>query len=260
MGQKLFEDRITTLSESGGTISLAAGARLTIGGQQYVTSSVLDVAADLSTANTRYQIYAVLSGGVPTLVVSQNENSVGPAGENAWKLVGSYYTNGASTVAFGSFVNIDGAPTTKNGVDFDLVISSGTLASSADIGAEWRRRGDTCHVMIQLQDVSQTGAVNGSGNASFDAPFTAADISRNTSNIGHGTLTYFDGRIVTASAAMLGPDELWATSAVRDNGNGTADSAGNWNFTIMDLTALERLGYELEYAVDGWDSTPIKDL
>jgi len=260
MGQRFLEDKITALSESSGTITLASGARLTIGGQQYVTAGALNVAADLSNANTRYQIYAVRNAGATELVVSSNENSVGPAGHNAWKLVGSYYSNGESTVAFGSFVNIEGSPTTKGGVEFELVPTIGTLSSSAVIEAEWRREGDICQIMISLEDASPTGASNGSGNVTFEAPFDAASISRNTSNIGHGVITFDDTASANGMASMLGSNGLWATSCFKDSGNGTADFVGNFNNSIIDLTQLNRLGYELEYAVDGWDATPIKDL
>lgn len=125
MGQRLFEDKITTLSEAGGTITLPAGARLTIGGQQYVTSAALNVAATVAAANTRYQVFAILSGGVPILSVSTNENSVGPAGAAAWKLVGSYYTNGNSSIGFGSFVNIEGTPRTT-AIPFEWTVTAST--------------------------------------------------------------------------------------------------------------------------------------
>jgi len=92
MGQKLFEDKIGALTEAGGTISLASGSRLTIGGQQFVTTSTLqDTPAGLAT-ETWYRIYAVLSGGVPILAVSANNNITGPAGEDAWKLVGHFFS------------------------------------------------------------------------------------------------------------------------------------------------------------------------
>jgi len=110
MGQKLRDDKITILSHSAGNIILASGAYLTIGGQQYVTSSQLIVALPVMTASTRYFIYAVLSGGVPALVISQNVNSVGPVGFTSWKLVGALFADGSVTPVFGAFINIKGIP------------------------------------------------------------------------------------------------------------------------------------------------------
>jgi hypothetical protein len=110
MGQKFFEDKII-LSESAGTISLGNGSRVTIGGQQYSLSAAVNVAADTTAAVTRYQVYAVESGGAVSLVTSTNENSVGPAGHSAWKLVGSYFSGDIGS--FGSFVTITGKPETN---------------------------------------------------------------------------------------------------------------------------------------------------
>lgn len=103
MGQILRADKIGVLSEAGGTISLSSSI-LTIGGQQYQTSS-LNVVADLSSANNRYQVYAISTAGVISIVTSQNENSVGPAGSDAWILVGSYWSD--STSSFDNFIEIN---------------------------------------------------------------------------------------------------------------------------------------------------------
>lgn len=127
MGQVLLQDKIGALSEAGGTITLQP-SRLTIGGQQYTTSA-LNVAADVSSANTRYQIFATVTAGVVSLVVSQNENSVGPAGFNAWKLVGSYMTNGLSPISFGSFINITDTPSTVDAIRYEPITQAfGTIS------------------------------------------------------------------------------------------------------------------------------------
>lgn len=97
-------DKIGSISESGGTITLQPSI-LTIGGQQFNETVALNVSATLAAVNTRYQVYAVRSGGNTILAVSANENSIGPAGYTAWKLVGSYYTDGA--LGFDSFLNIN---------------------------------------------------------------------------------------------------------------------------------------------------------
>jgi hypothetical protein len=148
MGQVLLQDKITQLTESSGTITLAAGARLTIGGQQYTTSSALNVAANVSSPNARYQIFAVLNSGVVELVVSSNENSVGPAGATAWKLVGSYYSNGLSPIGFGSFVNIEGVPKTGS-IEYIPSCTLNTNISSGPNGY-WERDGKFIHIRNHL--------------------------------------------------------------------------------------------------------------
>jgi len=100
MGQILREDEIGVLSELANAITLASSI-LTIGGQQYSTSS-LNVAADISSATTQYHIYAVLNAGNVELVTSLNDDSVGPAGYSAWKRVGSYFTD--TVINFDYFV------------------------------------------------------------------------------------------------------------------------------------------------------------
>ena len=102
------KDKIGALSENAGIISLAPSI-LTIGGRQVETKSNLTVAVPSLTANTRYQIFAINSSN-PTLVISTNENSQGPVGAIAWKLVGSFMANGLSSVSFGAFLNITGSP------------------------------------------------------------------------------------------------------------------------------------------------------
>ena len=104
------QDKIGSLSEAGGTMTLAPSI-LTIGGKQYDTEASLNVSWGGSAQATLYMIYAVVSGGTVQLVTSTNYNSVGPAGYNAWKLVGAYsigYDIVADAPKFWEFVPIDG--------------------------------------------------------------------------------------------------------------------------------------------------------
>lgn len=132
--QKLRSDRIGTLTESAGIITLASTAArpsfFTIGGQQYKVTSNLTYTEATHTAVTLYYIYAVLSSGVVTLVRSTNVNSVGPAGFSAWKLVGAYYSDGLGGLGFGSFVSITGIPQTLNRIKYiGDIVDSGTNGS-----------------------------------------------------------------------------------------------------------------------------------
>jgi hypothetical protein len=112
MAQKLFQDKISTLSEAGGIITMSAGAIMTIGGQQYTTTAPLQVTPVGLIVQTYYRIYATVSGGVVSLVVSANNNSTGPAGHTAWKLVGHFLNTrlgnikGVSEAIDGKYVNM----------------------------------------------------------------------------------------------------------------------------------------------------------
>lgn len=101
-------EKIGTLSENTGVISLTA-SRLTIGGQQHITST-LNLTMSGLVQNTMYMIYAVVSAGTVILVQSTNTNSTGPAGYTAWKLVGSFSTN-ATAATFLSFNDINAVRT-----------------------------------------------------------------------------------------------------------------------------------------------------
>lgn len=111
------KDRIGSLTHGSGNINMGSSI-VTIGGLQYDTEGARSVALPAMSANTRYQVYAVINSGDVALVISQNENSVGPAGYSSWKLVGSFYSNGLASVAFGAFLSITGVPKTLSQVSW----------------------------------------------------------------------------------------------------------------------------------------------
>ena len=106
IGQQIKDERLGTISHSAGIISLAPST-VNIGGIQVDTDALSrNIISDLTmTANTLYMVYAVMLTGAPVMRISTNVNSVGPAGFTSWKLVGAFYSNGMSPIAFGSFVN-----------------------------------------------------------------------------------------------------------------------------------------------------------
>lgn len=140
MAQNIRIEKIGTLSQNAGVLSLGPSI-IKIGGQQYSTPSLSrPIALDVTmVANSRYQVYAVLSGGVPTLKISANENSVGPVSFAGWKLVGSFYANGMSPVAFGSFVTIEGSQETG----YISYIPTGSWTVNATYSGFWKLSGNT---------------------------------------------------------------------------------------------------------------------
>lgn len=111
MGFKQGDDKIGTLTQNSGTISLAASL-LTIAGQQYrtaVLSRLISTDVTLA-ANTLYIVYAILNGSTVELRVSANMNSVGPSGFSSagWCIVGAFVSG--STSAFAAFIPITGLP------------------------------------------------------------------------------------------------------------------------------------------------------
>jgi len=173
MGQRIKEDKFGTISHSSGTISLAASI-LTIGGQQYVTSALSRlISTDVTlVALTRYMVYAVISGGSPALRISTNVNSVGPAGFTGWKLVGAFYSDGMSPVAFGSFVNLEGKPGTNYMPYQPVWSSSGTQPTLGASSLTGRVRLDGDQQIFDFNLLGGAGLSAGTGQYFFSAPFT----------------------------------------------------------------------------------------
>jgi len=267
MGQRLFEDKITNLSESGGTITLAAGARLTIGGQQYITNSALNVAVDVTSANVRYQVFAVLSGGAVILVTSQNENSVGPVGEDAWKLVGSYYTD--DSIAFGSFVNIKGRPVTSP-IPYSLVLSGESVppvrGGTVTEEARWYIDGE--YMLIDWTYKHVTAGVQGTGGYIFKLPQSAGYII-DTSNI----ITLTDTNIIVPTTIGRGYVHL-AASPLNTHVVVRNDVAPDelmmrvlpgtdafWGSTVHQMGNVNlSAGFHARVPIQGLSNTPIEDL
>ncbi len=176
MAQKLRDDKIGTISHSGGTISMAASssnpAWLTIGGQQYRVTSTLSrtISADVTLAQaTRYQVFAVISGGNVVLRISTNENSIGPSGFASWKLVGSFLSQGFAA-AFGGLLPIDRKPIIRwsAGSTTNVGATSGVITNIAydvanDTHGQWQN----------AQGAFNAGTGNyATNNARFRIPFT----------------------------------------------------------------------------------------
>jgi hypothetical protein len=247
MGQVLAKDKIGALSQALGTITLAP-SRLTIGGQQYVTSA-LNVAANLSVRNTRYQIYAVISGGSPILVISTNENSVGPVGYNSWKLVGSYYTDGMGSIGFGSFVNIVGPPKTNNIIYSPNTFNLGATSSAA---CEWSRDGQFMNLMIQLI-FSAAGSAAGAGiGIPLNTTIATADLAG--SLFGHGS--WFDASVAqeyVCQVAYAIPDADRVTFVPDNQGSNLLQGNELANGDYL------RVG-GAQIPIVGWSNTSIEDL
>jgi hypothetical protein len=263
MGQVLKQDKVGLLSESGGTITLAPST-LTIGGQQYSTSS-LNVAATVDSAHTRYFIYAIRNAGSTILTISENVNSVGPAGEAAWKLVGAYYTDDAP--GFGSFVNIEGKPISSPiafNIELTAEVITPTRGGTPTEEAHWQI--DGAFMYIDWTYRHQTAGVAGSGAYILRVPFNFAI---NTSNI----ITLSDPNIIVPTTmgrayVHLAASPINAHLVVRNDSSprdlimrvlpgtdafwgNTVHSMGNVNLSA---------GFNGRIPIQELSDTPLKDL
>lgn len=119
MGLKFStKESIGAISHAGGVITLA-DSLINIGGQQYKTGVLQrTISTDGPfSANTRVNVFVGLLADVPVMRLSQNENSAGPVGFLAWRLVGAIQLSDVDDT-FGAFFNIEGIPSTLT-YDFD---------------------------------------------------------------------------------------------------------------------------------------------
>lgn len=270
MGQILKKDKIGSLSYSAPDIVLQAST-LTVGGQQYVTSSLTrTIATDVSmAANTRYQVYAAVSGGVVVLRISANENSVGPSGFTAWKLVGSFYSNGGST--FGAFVSINTTPNTgwiNNGVVNITSIGGGAGGGSTAVNTTWIRRvGDSAQIRLDYRQTS--GGSLGTGDYLFALPaglsmdVNKVNVYATAEGLGGFLTNGILGSGLVSNAGNSGVCIVvpYDSTNVRLAGDDSANSQFYIGQSAYGLNAAT-LNYAAEFTVPivGWSITPIEDL
>lgn len=257
MAQKLRDDKIGSLT-GGASITMAASsaspAWLTIGGQQYRITTSLAVTTVISSANTRYQVYAVLSGGVPVLVISANQNSVGPAGYTSWKLVASYYTNGSSPVAFGSFVNIEGAPSTGL-VPFVPVVRTNIASDVANFSSGpsgfWMRSGGKLYWNAGFA-TGGGGLTGTAGSLIINGP---ANLPGSQGGVSDGILGSLAGQFTVENFSPINGGAFYVFS-------GTDVSLMKATANVMQLSDFNAAGINplVQIECAAFNSTPIKDL
>lgn len=274
-------DKITALNHITGTYNLASGAILTIGGLQYTTDAVKSVTPSGLAGTQRYQIYAVISAGDVILVVSTNENSVGPAGSTSWKLVGCFYTDGMSSVGFGAFMNIKGIPKTDRRIQYLGQIVDGNNASVISAAPitnayYWERSGQQ-GLYAGGYYQSATVGINGSGPYYYIKPPAGhvfiQDLlgAGNTgSGIGHaqgdvGGATFMQGsRGGVVSSPFNGVSLRGLTNVAGgsvDGGNwGPAAGGGTIDPFAMNVVNMGMTWERIAVTVSGFADTPIEDL
>jgi hypothetical protein len=261
MARVIGLDKIGTLSHSGGIITMNPSL-LTIGGQQYRTLSSITrtIATDITmAANTRYQIFAVVSGGVVQLRISANENSVGPAGFASWKLVGSFYANGVTgSIAFGSFVNIEGAPASGRNLFLPVV---GGMSAIATYATYWERKQN-----MMLVSGTFTANTPVASQLTITIPSPSA-IDSGTTGVAETDVV---GQISTSQGSLAnsypttagGPWAVFKRPSNTTVSVARGSNAGQWsNANANDIFGNGYLiSIDFKVPISGWSNTPIKDL
>ena len=263
MGQVLAADRIGVLSEAGGTITLQPSL-ITVGGLQ-LSTGIITVPVTLGSANQRFQVFAVLNSGAVNLVVSTNENSVGPAGFNSWTLVGSYYTSGTNPVTFGNFVSINGKPV-SGPIPFDMQLNStGAAIVRGSINNElatWHRDGRFLKIDFAYE---QDNGGSGSGTYLYEIPFGTpnedeiyippdASFASNGTILGSGFVR-LPGQSLGISVAFFNQSNF--NQMVLQHVAGTDGFHGAFHsFANADLT----VNFNADVSILEFSDTPIRDL
>ena len=265
MGQKLLDDKIGTLSHSAGVISLTA-SRLTIGGQQYTTTSNITrtITTDVTlTANTLYMVYAIVSGGVVGLRVSINVNSVGPAGFNGWKLVGAFYADDLVSVGFGSFVAIDGIPTSETYTS----LPTGSWSTNTTYVGKKKRNGEILEMetyVILAGSPGTPGALT-INLPTLDLTKVAAGTSTDSGTL-VGNVKVFDSGI-SADGYLPGSVTVNSATSVAclaltniSNPTGVNGMSRVSHAFPVSFGATGRIVLKFSVPISGWSNTPLKDL
>lgn len=258
MGQILRPDYIPALVKVSATqIKLPSGAIMTIGGQQYRTAS--DTFRDLGvlTANTLYFVYAYLSGGVIIVAYSFNPPSVGPVGAASWCLLGAFYSDGSATPVFGSFVTIDGAPTTG---PVPFTPSTAGFGTITNILFRWQRDASWMEVEggFTSGTVGSNCTVSTPTNLAADSGIAGINVSGVRAAVG-----WWERENSSANAVKRG--NIWMApsgTAVYLAGDTYTPAIGP--YSGYDATSIfsnsDKVGVRLRIPVSGWTSTPLRYL
>lgn len=269
MGQILQLDKLGLISHSAGVISLGA-SRVTIGGQQFKTLVTINrtIATDLTmTANGLYMVYAVVVAGNVELRISANVNSVGPSGGfTRWGLVGAFYATGDAVPVFGSFVNIDGVPHTKN------VFSSGVMRITTDAGV-WNKGAITKDVttlerdgaaaILRISFSMGAGGSQANGNNLWQPPTNIVFDQSQYDPSGTAYANAIGSGYVTSSATGKNGDFFGSSSAGGSFGFMFDQPSGSNNlssFGSQPNSPLFNCGGTIRFPVSGWSNIALKDL
>jgi hypothetical protein len=255
IGQKIKEEKIGALSHSSGVITLAPST-VNIGGLQIDTDSLnRTIATDVTmTANSLYMIYAVLSGGVPVLRISSNVNSIGPAGFTSWKLVGAFYANGETSVAFGSFVNLEGVPTTN----WKNYVPTGAWTTFTTYTGRWRRVADSVEIDVVL---NFSGAPGGPANLTINMPTNLVIDSAKLASSSNARETLGSATILDSGARVYLGNVTYATTTTVEFTQSESGGSGQITTTApITFGASDAIGGRFTVPIVNFSNIQLKDL
>lgn len=216
------------------------------------------------TANTLYFLYLLKVSNVPTLSYSTSlPSSIRNSFPDA-VLVGAFYSNGMTTPVFGSFVNIEGIPTTARPVSSNLTMDAGTPFTRTNI--VWSRKGRDFHATISALKDGTAGV--GATPFEITLPLNLPNFANPSSSPGPnveiaqengGNLGFLTGTQIGGVADWI-QMEIYVVS-LTNIFRLLAQPAGTGTIVKTAIAAGATLqGFVTPIPLSGWDSTPLKDL
>ncbi len=223
------------------------------------------------TENTLYYLYKIDSSA--DLQFTTDAPSVYRVTFPEAIIVGAFYSDGYSPVAFGAFVNVEGPPSCSM-FDSQRVVIDGTggpptKPTSAVDRISWGRNGGFMTLKWEYKHDAITGGAIGSG---FLLPRMPTNLKINTAVMAdattvseianeriHATLTtgYITNESTVGHMAIIVYDEDHFTT----EGNGNFSTIDPWSSTFYDLQqANVGFGFIVTVPIQGWTSTALKDL
>ena len=209
-----------------GTITLGPST-LAIGADVRFESGSVSVRADLAEKNKLYYVYVDPDGGSGYALAPPTPRP--PSRMANSRLVGAYYTNGRASDGFGSFVSIEGTPT-SGWIEYQPVRPPDPAYPIASKTGWWRRVGDSIdmRVFVDTKNVSPDPAAG--QNVAFSTP---TNLSIKTSSlpgyhydptklkwVGATIRRSESGTMLlepsAATVAIAGPTELMLAYAIKD--------------------------------------------
>ena len=203
-------------------------------------------------ANTLYFLYLRINSGTTQLFFSAIVPSSYRASFSEALLVGAFYSNGNSSPAFGSFINIEGVPKTSNEIPF---VGSGTWTNTTYSGF-WERDGKN----LKCQFSAVCTAAPSGGSLLLSIPFSTMELNAFSGKragltyVEDNGITGYDGLVYIQSVTQIGPAVLNTASTY--GGSNVVSTTAPISFNTGDFITVTKFDMPLT----AFNTTPLKDL
>lgn len=199
------------------------------------------------TANTLYFLYLRINSGTAQLFFVTTVPSTYRVSFPEAILVGAFYSNGLTSVAFGSFINIEGIPSTTNDIAFNAVTQGfGTISSEV---SNWSRTGLNLFINTKFTAGTVTAT---QARFNFPGAITASPLTPVLGAAGNHINS--NASTTDGMAVLKEPNVGYFTFSRQSSG---AFNAANGSAIFNNGEAQSFFAI---VAIQQWSNTPLKDL